>query len=229
MTFNGEITEKLFLMQDEKYRDFSSALMPTVDKDRVIGVRVPDLRRYAKELYRKGEYRQFLSDLPHKYFEENNLHGFIIEQIKDFDVCIDELEKFLPYIDNWATCDGLSPAIFKNNTERLLPYVDKWLQSEKTYTLRYGICTLMRYYLDDNFSEEYHEKVMKIETDEYYVNMAIAWYFATALAKKWDKSVKMIEEYRLPLWVHNKTISKAVESYRLTKEQKDHLLAYRKK
>ncbi len=216
------IQEKLFSLQDLKYRDFHAKLVPGIDKDRIIGVRVPDLRKLAKEIPLE-EARAFMGELPHKYIEENNLHGFIISNMKDFEAVIRELKVFLPHVDNWATCDLISPKIFKKHLDELLPYIDKWLQSQETYTIRFGIEMLMSFYLDADFKPEYLEKVAKIRSEEYYVRMMVAWYFATALAKQYDASIGYIEQHRLEDWTHRKTIQKAVESRRLTPEQKNYL------
>lgn len=215
-----DIQKELFAMQDLKYKEFHSKLMPNIDSDLIIGVRTPDLRNFAKNL---TDYEDFLKALPHKYYEENNLHGFLISQIKDFDRVIEELNRFLPYVDNWATCDMLRPKVFKKSTDKLISEILKWLKSDKTYTIRFGIEMLMCYYLDGEFKEEYLEWVSLVKSEEYYVNMMIAWYFATALAKQWDKTIPYITEKRLSEWVRKKTIQKAKESFRITKEQKEFL------
>ena len=220
---NIEIRDALFSFADEKYKDFQSKLMPTVDKDKVIGVRTPALRAFAKELYKVGGYDNFLSDLPHKYYEEDNLHALLIDKIKDFSECVAEIEMLLPYIDNWATCDMLRPKALKKEPERLLEYIYKWLGSDKVYTVRYAIGCLCSFYLDDNFSTEQLSLVAEIKSEEYYINMMIAWYFATALAKQYDSTVPYIEGRKLPEWVHRKTIQKAVESYRISDETKAYL------
>ncbi|MBO5936842.1 MAG: DNA alkylation repair protein [Clostridia bacterium] len=220
---NTEITQKLLSLADEKYKDFQSKLMPTVDKNKVIGVRTPTLRAFAKELHKSGEYEDFLSALPHKYYEEDNLHALLIDRIKDFDECISEIERLLPCIDNWATCDMLRPKALKKEPERLLRYIDKWLASDKIYTVRYAIGCLCSFYLDENFSPEQLSRVAEIESEEYYINMMIAWYFATALAKQYESAVPYIEERKLPEWVHRKTIQKSVESYRVSDETKAYL------
>ncbi len=219
----AKIIERLFELRDGKYRDFTASLIPNIDKDRIIGVRTPILRKYAKELI-KGEGREvILSSLPHRYLEEDSLHVFFINEIKDFDTCLVELERFLPYVDNWATCDGIRPRSFLNNTDRLIPHIEGWLKSEHTYTVRFAIEMLMVYYLGEHFDERYNDMVAGVESDEYYVNMMIAWYFATALAKRWDDTVVIIDDARLTPWVHNKTIQKARDSYRITDEQKQYL------
>lgn len=222
------IVDKIISLADEKYRDFSSALLPNVDKSRIIGVRSPQLRALAKEIKKSGEEREFLSSLPHKYHDENNLHGFILNGISDFDECIEAVESFLPYVDNWATCDSLRPAVFKKNTDKLLPYIRKWIASEHSYTVRFAIEMLMCYYLDDEFCDEYPKLVARVESGEYYVKMMQAWYFATALAKRWDSIVPYIEEQGLDAWVHNKTLQKAIESYRITEAQKKYLKGFRR-
>ena len=215
------IQKSLFELQDEKYRDFHARLMPNIEKDRIIGVRVPVLRAFAKKI--KPQAEDFLKKLPHEYYEENNLHAYLIAEIADFDSCIAELNRFLPFVDNWATCDGMKPKCFKKNKEKLLPEIEKWLKSKHEYTVRFGISMLMTHFLDEDFDEKYLDAVSQIRSDKYYINMMIAWYFATALAKKWDAAVKYLEEGRLSEWVHNKAIQKAQESYRITEKQKAYL------
>ena len=219
----------LFENQDLGYKEFHQKLVPNLDPDTIIGVRVPALRKLAKDFSGTEKRAEFLKTLPHKYYEENNLHAFFIEQIADFDRCIAEINRFLTYIDNWATCDSMRPKVFSKNKEKLLLEIDKWLKSEKTYTVRYGIEMLMVHFLDEDFSEKHLEKVASIKSDEYYVNMMLAWYFATALAKQWDKTVPYLYEHKLHPWVHNKTIQKAVESYRISAEQKKFLRNLRRK
>lgn len=218
-----DIRQRLLSLKDEKYRDFTSKLMPTVDKEKIIGVRTPLLRAFAKELIKEGEYSDFLSSLPHKYYEEDNLHGFIIEGIKDFDLCISELKRFIPYIDNWATCDCVRPKVLKKEPDRVYEFILELLKSDKTYTVRYGIGLLMSYYPDEDSSPSHLNLLSRIESDEYYINMMLAWYFATALAKQWESTIPYIEEKVLSQWVHRKTIQKAIESYRITDEQKAYL------
>lgn len=218
----------LFEHQDTKYKDFHAKLIPTVPYELIIGVRIPDLRKLAKEVYKSNDYKDFLSALPHEYYEEDNLHAFLIENIKDFKTAIAETEKFLPYIDNWATCDSFFPAVFKKNTDKLLPYVLKWIKSDKTYTIRYGIVILMKLYSDENFDEILLEKVSTIKSDEYYVKMAVAWYFAELLAKQYDKTIPFIENNVLDNWTHNKAIQKATESFRISVEIKEHLKTLKK-
>lgn len=222
------IRDRLIALQDLKYRGFQASLMPTVPIDRVIGVRTPALRALAREL-KYADVGGFLQDLPHKYYEEDNLHSFIISEIKDFDTCLGEVERLLPYIDNWATCDTLRPKCFKKNAKRLMPFIDRCLVSTKTYTVRFGIGLLCSYFLDLEFAPSQLERVADIVSDEYYINMMSAWYFATALAKQWEDTLPYITEYRLPLRVHNKTIQKAIESFRITPEKKEYLRAFKRK
>ncbi|CDB79582.1 MULTISPECIES: DNA alkylation repair protein [unclassified Coprococcus] len=222
-----EIQKHLFELQDMAYRDFHSRLMPDIDKETIIGIRVPVLRKYAKSIAGTELSEKFIKELPHHYYEENNLHMMLITRIKDYDKCLSEVERFLPYIDNWATCDFPAPKCFENHKEELLPVIKRWIASGETYTIRYGIGMLMRLYLDADFDPEYVKLVAEVKSDEYYVNMMIAWYMATALAKQWDAVIPYIEEHRMSDWVHRKTIQKAVESYRITDEQKRYLKGYR--
>lgn len=217
------LRQQLFEFQDRSYRDFHASLMPTVDKEKIIGIRVPILRKFAKEYAKKAEAAEFLSALPHKYYEENNLHAFIIEKISDFDEAVKAVDDFLPYIDNWATCDMMSPKVFAKHPEKLLDKITEWISSGKTYTVRFGIGMLMRYFLDERFDVKYLELVSSVKSDEYYVNTMVAWFFATALAKQYETAVKYIEHKILPVWTHNKAIQKSVESYRITDEQKKYL------
>lgn len=215
-----KIRETLLLMGESEYREFSSKLMPTVDKKRVIGIRIPILRKYAKSL---ENYEDFLRDLPHFYFEENNLHAFLIEREKDFNKCIEWLDDFLPYVDNWATCDSMKPRVLKKEPEKLLSHIKRWISSNDAYAVRYAINLLMSFYLDESFDVSYLELVAKTKSDEYYVNMMRAWYFATALSKQYEATLPYIENIILDTWTHNKTIQKANESHRITKEQKAYL------
>lgn len=210
-------------MQDTDYRDFNSALIPTVDKKLVIGIRTPVLRKFAKEYGKTNEAQAFLSELPHTYFEENNLHAFLIEQISDYSEAVRRLNEFLPFVDNWATCDSMNPRVFAKNTDRLICEIHRLLAEEHTYAKRYAVGLLMRYYLDEHFKTEYLDTVSAVRSDEYYVNMMIAWYFATALAKQYDSAVAYIENRRLDIFTHNKAIQKAVESKRISAEQKAYL------
>ncbi|MBO7710544.1 MAG: DNA alkylation repair protein [Lachnospiraceae bacterium] len=218
-----EIREKLFALQDEKYRDFQIRLIPGSGRDTMIGVRTPDLRRYAKLLIKTEDIQIFLNDLPHQYFDENQLHAFIISEIKDYDRCMREVIRFLPYVDNWATCDQLSPGIFKKHRQELLQQIRIWIRSDLTYTIRFGIGMLMQHFLDDDFDPEYPAMVAGIRSEEYYVNMMIAWYFATALAKQYEAVLPFMENHRLDAWTNNKAIQKSVESFRITPEQKEYL------
>lgn len=218
-----KIQKRLFELQDPGYRDFQSKLMPTIDKETVIGVRTPELRRLAKELRGTPEASEFIRNLPHQYYEENNLHSFLIAEIKDYDTCMAEIKRFLPFVDNWATCDTMAPKVFAKHLPELLQEIYGWLDSGETYTVRYGIGMLMRYFLDEAFKPEYLELVARVESEEYYIRMMAAWYFATALAKQYEAALPYIEGKRLEVWTHNKTIQKAVESYRIAPEQKDYL------
>ena len=222
-TIITNVQTHLFKLQDLKYRDFHAKLMPTVNKEKIIGVRTPALRVFAKKYGKTDEAKEYLQILPHQYYEENNLHGLLIEQIKDYDICLEELERFLPYIDNWATCDMLAVKVVKKHLDKFIDEVYRWMESDHAYTIRFGISMLMRYYLEDAFQMEYPEKVAQIRSEEYYVNMMRAWYFATALAKQYDKILPFIEKQKLDVWTHNKTIQKAIESYRITPEQKEYL------
>lgn len=223
------VTEKLFEMQDLQYKAFHSKLMPTVNPDKIIGIRVPMLRKFAKEFSKTDEAGRFMKELPHSYYEEDNLHAFLIEQINDYEKTVEELNRFLPYVDNWATCDGLSPKIFAKHTDKLIGQTDIWLDSKQTYTMRFAMNMLMKFYLDENFKVECLEKVATVRSDEYYIKMMQAWYFSTALAKQWDSAVLYLTENKLDNWVHNKTIQKAVESYRITPEQKAYLKKLKRK
>lgn len=224
-----DITKELFKLQDLKYKEFNQKLIPTVNPDTVIGVRTPALRSFAKKISGSDEAKSFLESLPHKYYEENNLHAFLMENIRDYGECTAELNRFLPYVDNWATCDCMRPKCFKGHKAELLGKIENWLKSEHVYTVRYGIGMLMTHFLDGDFKPEYLEAVAAVKSEEYYINMMIAWYFATALAKQYEAAVKYIEENRLDVWTHNKTIQKAVESYRITAEQKTYLRRLKRK
>jgi 3-methyladenine DNA glycosylase AlkD len=221
------IIDELFKLQDKEYREFQSKLIPNISKDSIIGVRTPLLRQLSKKIIKENNYSDFLNDLPHKYFDENQIHAFIISEIKDYDECLFEFNKFLPYIDNWATCDQSSPKIFLKNSDKLINEIKRWIKSKDTYTIRFGIGMLMRIYLDDNFKPEYLKMVSNIKSDEYYVNMMIAWFFATALAKQYDSTIEYIKNYKLDKWVHNKIIQKSIESYRISKEKKEYLKKYK--
>lgn len=221
------LQKRLFELQDTKYRDFHSKLIPDIEKERIIGIRTPVLRRFAKEFGKTAEAADFLEELPHDYYEENNLHIMLLTQVQDFGKCLEQIEKFLPYIDNWATCDLPLPKCFAKHKEELLEHIRSWIASGETYTIRYGMGVLMRLYLDEDFRPEYPEWVTGVSSEEYYVNMMIAWYLATALVKQWDTVIPYLEERRLSPWVHRKIIQKAVESYRITPEQKGYLKGLR--
>lgn len=218
-----EILRELFQKQDVAYRDFQLALIPTVRKERIIGVRTPELRAMAKALRGSDEAAAFLRRLPHLYFEENQLHAFLIELIADFDACVAALDVFLPHVDNWATCDSMSPKVLGRNKEALRAQVERWLASSHPYTVRYGVGTLMRWFLDEDFLTDDLCRVAALRSEDYYVKMMVAWYFATALAKQYDAALPFLETSRLPQWTHNKAIQKALESRRLSPEQKQHL------
>ena len=218
-----EIVTELFRMRDADYALLQAKIIPTVAADRIIGVRTPALRAFAKALYKDRDKEVFLSCTPHQYFDENQLHAFVISLEKDFDKCIAEVDAFLPFIDNWATCDQLSPKAFKREPEKLLQYIQSWIKSDQTYTVRFAIGMLMQHFLDERFDVGYADMVAKVKSQEYYINMMIAWYFATALAKQYERTVPYLEGRRLDGWVHNKAIQKSVESYRITDEQKAYL------
>lgn len=218
-----EIRKTLFGFRDEKYRDFQAKLMPGIDKERIIGVRTPILRKLAKEYSKNNGIESFLSDIPHEYYDEYNLHGFIVSECKDYGKTVGYVNELLPYIDNWATCDLLSPKCFKKHRTELKNEIEKWLASDREFTVRFGIEMAMSHFLDEDFDAGYLEKISMITRDEYYVKMMVAWYFATALTKQWDDTVKYIENKRLGVWEHNKTIQKANESYRISDERKEYL------
>lgn len=218
-----EIRQQLFEKADADYKAFHAKLIPNIPPERIIGVRTPDVRKLAKAYLRHPEIDKFLCDLPHKYYDENNLHGFILAGCKDYERCIEYINEFLPYVDNWATCDMLHPKIFGKNHERLKKDIDIWLSSDEVYTKRFAMGMIMSHFLDSDFDESYFPKIAEIESDEYYIKMMQAWFFATALAKQWDSAVKIIEERRLDEWTHRKAIQKARESFRITKEQKEYL------
>ncbi len=218
-----EIRARLFENQDEKYKAFHSRLIPNVPPEKIIGVRTPIVRKLATQYSKHTEIGQFLNDLPHKYYDENNLHGFIIAEIRDYDSAVAHVNALLPYIDNWATCDLLSPKAFRKNRDRLKSDIEAWLSSDEVYTKRFAIEMIMSHFLDGDFDESYLPRIAEIRSDEYYIKMMQAWFFATALAKRWNFAVKIIEERRLDEWTHRKAIQKSVESFRITKEQKEYL------
>lgn len=218
-----DILKELLGLREEEYADFQSRLTPGIDRERFIGVRIPKLRKLAGIFKKTTASKEFLGELPHYYFEENMLHGLLIAEIKDYDMCIAELEKFLPFIDNWAVCDVLSPKVFKKHKTELFSEIQKWSNSKDTYICRFGIGMLMRYFLDEDFTPEHLKIPANIHSEEYYVNMMLAWYFATALAKQWKDTIVLLETGALDKWVHNKTIQKARESFRITGGQKEYL------
>lgn len=224
-----QVREELLASSDAKYQSFQATLIPNIPPETIIGVRTPVLRAMAKKLAKDPARSAFLEDLPHGYFEENQLHGFVIEQCRDYDAAMALMENFLPYIDNWATCDQVCPKVFITRPGDFLVKIDHWLHSGHPYTVRYAIGCLMRHFLDERFEPAFAEKVASVPAEDYYVKMMVAWYFATALAKQYETAVTYLEEDRLPVWIHNKTIQKAVESYRITPEQKQYLRSLRRK
>lgn len=221
------IREELRRSRDEKYRSFQSALIPTVPKDAFIGVRTPDLRAMAKEFASREDISDFLRDLPHKYFDENQLHAFVISNIKDFDLCVKEVERFLPFVDNWATCDQMGPKAFAKHKKELLPYIRKWIASEAIYVVRFGVKMLMDHFLEEAFDPIYLEWVAALRFEEYYINMMSAWYFATALAKQYQSTLPYFTKRKLPPVVLKKAVQKALESFRISEEAKTLLRALR--
>ena len=224
-----EIQQRLQALADPAYREFTLPLLPNLAPERMIGVRMPAMRALAKELHRAGEDEDFLAALPHEYHEENCLHAFLIAEIKDVGRCLEETERFLPFVDNWSVCDTIKPKCFQKNRAALLERIPVWLASDRTYTVRFGIGMLMSHFLDGDFRQEYLDWVAKLRSGEYYVNMMIAWYFATALAKQYEAALPILQRERLERWTHNKTIQKAVESYRVPEEHKTELKALRRK
>lgn len=222
------IQKELFELQDISYGDFQAKLVPNIPRELLIGVRVPEARKLAKRLAKEPEASEFLKDLPHKYYDENILHALLISEMKDYDACIVAIDEYLPYIDNWAVCDILSPKIFKEHKTSLLEKIKEWSASDKTYTCRFGLEMLMSYFLDNDFKPDYLEITTSVHSEEYYVRMMIAWFFATALAKQWDATIKYIEDNRLDTWTHNKAIQKAKESRRITPKQKEYLKALKR-
>ena len=225
------IQQQLFELQDLKYRDFHAKLVPGMNVNDIIGVRTPELRKFAKQLAKDERVGDFLAVLPHRYLDEMNLHGFIISELKDYNECLEEIERFLPYVNNWATCDLLSPKAFKQkkNRVRLIEDIKRWMASDEPFIIRFGIEMLMSFCLDEDFKPEYLKWVSDIRHEHYYVKMMVAWYFATALAKQWESTLPYIVESTLEKWTHNKAIQKAVDSYRITPEQKELLKSYRVK
>lgn len=220
MQHSIELHPTLFALQDKEYKAFQEKLIPTVRSETVIGIRTPVLRRFAAEFVKTENAAPFLSSLPHTYYEENNLHAFLLEKMTDFEATAEAVDAFLPYIDNWETCDMMSPKIFAKNKEKLLPYIKKWLRSSHVYTVRFAIVMLMKHYLDEDFRPEYLKWTVNISSKEYYIQMAIAWFFAEALTKQYEAALPFLTEKRLSPWIHNKTISKASDSFRIPKETK---------
>ena len=221
------VYERLSKFKDNEYREFQCKLVPNISKDTILGVRTPDMRNIAKEVFGTKEGNDFLKKLPHKYYEENLVHFFLIAMIKDFDECIKETERFLPYIDCWPVCDQSSPKVFKKKHEELLPYIKKWIDSDHVYTARFGMRMLMNEFLDKDFKPEYLKWVCAKKGEDYYLKMMVAWYFATALAKQYDASIVYFEKRKLDEWCHKKAIQKAIESYRVSDEHKDYLRTLR--
>ena len=217
------VQSELVALGDAEYKAFHSKLIPNIEEERIIGVRTPLLRKYAKDLFAKNEGEAFIKELPHSFYEENNLHAFLLEQILDYDILIKRIDDFLPYVDNWATCDMMSPKCFSKHLDRLYEDAYRWIASNHTYAVRFGICVLMKYYLGENLKSECLDKVSQIKSDEYYIKMAVAWYFATALTKNYDIALRYIQGHALDVWTHNKAIQKACESYQISKENKDFL------
>ena len=219
------IVDKLMTFKDDKYREFQSKLVPNISKNIIIGIRTPEMRNIAKEIFESDDKEAFLNDLPHKYYEENLIHFFVISMIKDFDVCIKRVEEFLPYVDCWPVSDQASPKVFKKNHDKLLPYIKKWIKSKHIYTARFGIRMLMNEYLDKDFKEDYLKLVSSVKGEDYYLKMMVAWYFATALAKRYDETIPYFENHILDDWIHKKAIQKAIESYRVTDEHKKYVIS----
>ncbi len=217
----NNILNKLEELKDDIFKDFTSKLVPTIDKDSIIGVKVPQIRQIAKEIF--NDRIDFMNNLPHKYLEENILHSSLISLNKDLDETLNELEMFLPCIDNWIVSDTLSPKVFRKDLGKVYKHIKKWIKSKKTYTVRFAIVSMLQFYLDDSFKEEYNALISKIKSDEYYINMAIAWYYSFALIKQYDTTIKLFESKTLDKWIHNKSIQKAIESYRIDDDRKKYL------
>ena len=224
-----DVQKRLLELQDLGYRDFHSKLVPNISKETIIGIRTPVLRKFVKEYKKEPEAAEFLKTLPHHYYDENVLHGFLISELKDYETCVQALDEFLPYVDNWAVCDGISPKVFAKHHQELLPKIRAWTASDQLYTSRFGIRMLMAHFLDEDFRPEYLEIPEAVHSEAYYLNMMIAWFFATALAKQWEATIPYLEKQRLSPWVHKKTIQKARESYRITSEQKEYLKNLKRK
>lgn len=221
------VKKELFKLQDKKYKDFIANLTPTINPDNIIGVKNPKVRKLAIDFFKQGDYQKFLNKLPHKYFEENNLHSFLIEQIKDYDECIKQLEKFFPYINSWATCDSLKPKVLEKHKKELIIKIRKWIKSKDLYTVRYAILCLMRYYLKDDYNPTYLKLVKDVKSKDYYINMMRAWFFATALVYQRNDTLNLLKSKSLDPWTHNKTISKAIESFRISNKDKKYLRTFK--
>ena len=217
------IKDILMKVQDDKYKEFQAKLVPNIPFENIIGIRTPEMRKIAKEVFESKDRDLFLNDLPHKYYEENLIHFFVISMIKDFDETIKRVEEFLPYVDCWPVSDQATPKSFKKNHDELLPYIKKWIKSKHVYTARFGIRMLMNEYLGDDFKNEYLDLVVSVKGEDYYLKMMVAWYFATALAKRYDETIPYFEKHVLSEWIHKKAIQKAIESYRVTDEHKEYL------
>ena len=218
-----EIIRKLYSMQNIKYQEFTAKLIPNINKNKIIGVRMPDLRKLAKEIKNMDYIDDFLLELPHKYHEENLLHGILLSKYKDIDILLKELDKFLKYVDNWMVCDIISPKLFKKEPDKVYKYIKKWINSKYEYKIRFGVVSLLQFYLDDNYRYEELELVENIKSESYYVKMAIAWFYSFALIKQYDDTIKEFEDKKLDKWIHNKSIQKAIESYRVSNERKEYL------
>ena len=217
------IIKNLFELQDVKYREFTARSIPNISIDKIIGVRLPDIRLLAKEIKDEPYVKDFLKELPHKYQEENLLHGIILSTYKDIDILLKELDKFLKYADNWAVTDIISPKIFKKYPDKAYNYITKWIKSNHEYKIRFGVVSLLQFYLDDNFRIDELDLINGIKSDSYYVKMAIAWYYSFALIKQYDSVIKLFENNKLDKWIHNKAIQKGIESYRISEERKNYL------
>ncbi len=217
------ITEKLFALRDTGYAAFQAKLVPTVEPERIIGVRTPALRQLAKEICQTEEGDAFLRGLPHYYYDENMLHAALLGRVKPYERCLSAVEEFLPYIDNWAVCDTLKPAVFQKHKKELLESVRRWAGSERPFVCRFGIKTLMDHFLDGDFRADLFDIPCGVKSDNHYVKTAVAWFFATALAKQWDDAISIVREARLPAETQNLAIRKATESYRISGERKDYL------
>ncbi len=217
------ITDKLFMLQDNDYRYFTAKSIPNINIDKIIGVRIPEIRKLAREIKDETYITEFLLELPHKYQEENLLHGIILSKYKDIDLLLEELDKFLKYADNWAVTDIISPKIFKKYPDKVYEYIKKWINSKEEYKIRFGVVSLLQFYLDDNFRIDELTLIKNINYDSYYVKMAIAWYYSFALIKQYDKVIGIFENKELDKWIHNKSIQKATESYRISDERKEYL------